>query len=119
MNQSRVPGTRAEAAEADHLDPLARFKDEFLISRGGPIYLDGNSLGRQPRATTRVLGHWLEEWPDLVGGWEHWVELPTAVGDRVGQLVGAAPGQGSSATPPRSTSTSWRWRRSTPEPAGP
>ena len=31
--------------------------------------------------------------PNLVGGWEHWVELPTAVGDRVGHLVGAAPGQ--------------------------
>jgi kynureninase len=94
MNQPRAPGTRAEAAEADYLDPLAPFKDEFLINRGGPIYLDGNSLGRQPRATTGALGHWLEEWArDLVGAWERWAELPAAVGDRVGQLVGAAPGQ--------------------------
>ena len=26
-------------------------------------------------------------------GWQHWVELPTQVGDRLGELIGAAPGQ--------------------------
>jgi kynureninase len=94
MTPPRAPRTRAEAAEADSLDPLAFYKEEFLISRGGPIYLDGNSLGRQPRATAGALNCLLEEWArDLVGAWDRWVELPAAVGDRVGQLVGAAPGQ--------------------------
>ena len=28
-----------------------------------------------------------------MGGWERWIDLPGAVGDRIGQLIGAAPGQ--------------------------
>ena len=60
----------------------------------GPIYLDGNSLGRQPRATAAAVARLLEEWGrDLVGGWDRWADLPTTVGDRIGQLIGAAPGQ--------------------------
>jgi kynureninase len=94
MSHLPTPRTRAEAAEADALDPLAPFRAEFLISPGAPIYLDGNSLGRQPRATARALRDLLEEWGrDVVGGWERWVDLPVAVGDRVGQLIGAGPGQ--------------------------
>jgi kynureninase len=86
--------SRAEAAEADRLDPLARYRDEFLSREGGPVYLDGNSLGRQPRATAGAVSGLLDEWArDLVAGWERWVELPGAVGDRVGRLLGAAPGQ--------------------------
>ena len=30
---------------------------------------------------------------DLVGGWSRWIDLPGAVGDRVGRLIGAGPGQ--------------------------
>jgi len=89
-----VPETRQEAIEADRLDPLAPYSDEFLISPGGPIYLDGNSLGRQPRATAAAVEAVAQEWGrDLVGGWERWIDLPGAVGDRIGQLIGAAPGQ--------------------------
>jgi len=89
-----TPATREQAVEADRLDPLARYRDDFLIDAGGPIYLDGNSLGRQPRAAFAALAALLDEWGrDLVGAWERWVELPAVVGDRVGCLVGAAPGQ--------------------------
>jgi kynureninase len=89
-----VPRAREEAVEADRLDPLARYRDEFLISPEGPIYLDGNSLGRQPRATAAAVEAVAQEWGrDLVGGWERWIDLPGAVGDRIGQLIGAAPGQ--------------------------
>ena len=89
-----VPETRQEAIEADRLDPLAPYRDEFLISPEGPIYLDGNSLGRQPRATAAAVEAVAQEWGrDLVGGWERWIDLPGAVGDRIGQLIGAAPGQ--------------------------
>jgi kynureninase len=89
-----VPQTRQEAIEADRLDPLAQYRDEFLISPGGPIYLDGNSLGRQPRATAAAVDAVAREWGrDLVGGWERWIDLPGAVGDRIGELIGAAPGQ--------------------------
>jgi kynureninase len=89
-----VPQTRQEALDADRLDPLASYRDEFVFDPGGPIYLDGNSLGRQPRATAAALAALLEEWGrDLVGGWDRWADLPVTVGDRIGQLVGAAPGQ--------------------------
>jgi kynureninase len=94
MGQLSTLRTRAEAAEADGLDPLALFRSEFVIDPGAPIYLDGNSLGRPPRATAAVIRDLLDEWGrELVGGWDRWVELPAAVGDRVGELIGAAPGQ--------------------------
>jgi len=89
-----VPQTREEAIEADCLDPLAPYRDEFVLNPAGPIYLDGNSLGRQPRATAAAVEAIAGEWGrDLVGGWERWIDLPAAVGDRIGQLIGAAPGQ--------------------------
>jgi kynureninase len=89
-----IPQTRQEALKADRLDPLASYRDEFVVTPGGPIYLDGNSLGRRPRATSAALARLLDEWGrDLVGGWDRWADLPVTVGDRIGQLIGAAPGQ--------------------------
>jgi kynureninase len=89
-----IPKTREEAVEADRVDPLASYRDEFILSPDGPIYLDGNSLGRQPRATAAAVDVVAREWGrDLVGGWDRWIYLPGAVGDRIGQLIGAAPGQ--------------------------
>ncbi len=89
-----LPETRQEALEADRLDPLASYRDEFVLRPGAPIYLDGNSLGRRPRATAGALNGLLDEWgTDLVGGWDRWADLPGAVGDRIGRLIGAAPGQ--------------------------
>jgi kynureninase len=92
--KSSIPSTREEAAEADQADPLAAYRDFFLVGSAGPIYLDGNSLGRQPRASATAISALLEEWAhDLVGGWDRWADLPAEVGDRVGSLIGAAPGQ--------------------------
>jgi len=89
-----VAGTRQEAQAADSADPLASYRDEFVVEAGGPIYLDGNSLGRLPRATVAAVNDLLTEWAgQLVGGWDHWVDLPFVVGDQVGALIGAAPGQ--------------------------
>ena len=36
------------ARQMDAGDPLRRFRAEFVAEAGGPIYLDGNSLGRLP-----------------------------------------------------------------------
>ncbi len=89
-----MPRTREEAVKADRADPLARYRNDFLIDPEGPVYLDGNSLGRQPRSTTAAVHDLLQEWGhDLIGGWDRWADLPRSVGDRVGRLVGAAPGQ--------------------------
>jgi kynureninase len=88
--------TRDEALARDADDPLAPFRERFVAAAPGLVYLDGNSLGRLPRATldrlTRTIEH---DWGErLIRGWdEGWLELPACVGDLVGGLVGAAPGQ--------------------------
>ncbi len=88
--------TRADAAALDEADPLRRHREQFAIADGGPIYLDGNSLGRLPHASAERLRTVVEEeWGrGLVRSWSHWVELPVSVGDRIGaEIVGAGPGQ--------------------------
>jgi kynureninase len=84
------------SAEAlDRADPLARFRDEFVIEEGGPLYVDGNSLGRLPTRTHLALAAVVERWgTDLVRGWHDWIELPTAVGDELAaHALGALPGE--------------------------
>jgi kynureninase len=84
------------SAEAlDRADPLARFRDEFVFEEGGPIYVDGNSLGRLPRRTREALGELVEQWSAaLVRGWQEWIELPVDVGDLLAEAVlGARPGE--------------------------
>lgn len=62
----------------------------------GVIYLDGNSLGPLPKAAgDRVNDMLFREWGQmLITGWNKagWMGLPTGLGDRVGRLIGAAPG---------------------------
>ena len=86
--------TRARAEELDAADPLARFKNRFVVDDPELTYLDGNSLGRLLHSTRarlqRVIDH---EWgEDLIRSWDHWVDLPTQVGERIGRIVGARPG---------------------------
>jgi kynureninase len=81
----------------DAADPLAAFRDRFVIDDDLIAYLDGNSLGRVPKATVERLATFVrEEWGSrLIRGWDDsWVELPVAVGDELGAaLLGAAAGQ--------------------------
>ena len=51
------PLTREQAAELDAADPLAGFRERFVITRPDLIYLDGNSLGRLPIATRERAYH--------------------------------------------------------------
>jgi kynureninase len=89
--------TRTDAQELDAADPLAEFRDLFLVDDDLVAYLDGNSLGRAPRSTLkRLQSLYAEQWGGrLIRGWtEGWVDLPEQVGDRLGSAVlGAAPGQ--------------------------
>jgi kynureninase len=87
------PRTRAEALDA--ADPLARYRDEFVVAHDWHIYLDGNSLGRLPGRTISVLRDAVEqEWgAGLVQSWDRWVELPAATGDLIAPLIGARPGE--------------------------
>ena len=87
---------RNSCAILDEQDPLAGFRDRFLDD-GATIYLDGNSMGRLPKAALTRLQEMAEhEWGTiLVRGWTElgWMELPLRVGDRIGELVGASRGE--------------------------
>ena len=87
---------RNSCAALDARDPIAAFRDRFLHD-GTTIYLDGNSMGRLPKAAVPRLREMAEhEWGTiLVRGWTEsgWMESPLRVGDRIGELVGASRGE--------------------------
>ena len=89
--------SRADALALDAADELAPFRDRFVLDDDGPLYLDGNSLGRLPSATVaRLRGVVEQEWgAGLIGSWSSsWIELPRTVGDRIAtSVVGARPGE--------------------------
>ena len=88
--------TLADIAELDRADPLAGFRDEFVIP-DGMVYLDGNSLGAACRAALAAVDKASrEEWAGkLIASWNDagWFELPSRLGDSIGRLIGAAPGE--------------------------
>ncbi len=80
----------------DAADPLSAFRDRFVIDDPDLIYLDGNSLGRLPRATVARLDEVIQrEWGQrLVRSWgEGWFEAAGRIGDKIARLVGAAEGE--------------------------
>lgn len=97
MSTDLTAAFASEAAALDAGDPLAPHRDAFVGAETPLLYFDGNSLGRPPRATADRLARFVtEEWGGrLIRGWdESWMQLPFAIGDRVGTLaLGAAPGQ--------------------------
>ncbi|HYT29883.1 MAG TPA: kynureninase [Actinomycetota bacterium] len=96
MRTERVTD-RERAVRLDEADELAGYRDRFVVSDPSPIYFDGNSLGRLPKATLERLGRVAADgWGDrLIRSWdEEWIDLPTRVGDAIGTgLVGARPGE--------------------------
>ena len=84
------------AKHLDSQDPLASSREQFVITDPNLVYLDGNSLGRMPKAAAERAKQIVDdEWGnDLIRGWNKgWWDAPSRVGDRIGQLIGAAPGQ--------------------------
>jgi kynureninase len=86
---------RAYALELDKNDPLAHFKSQFVVTDPEMCYLDGNSLGRIPKATISAINDFMVEWgAEVVTGWGHWVDEAQPTGDLLGQAaLGAGPGQ--------------------------
>ena len=85
------------ATKLDALNPLAHTRDRFLIPPA-TVYLDGNSLGALPAAVPAALDDAVRrQWGNgLISSWfgdGGWWEAPLRVGDRIGALIGAAPGQ--------------------------
>lgn len=92
-----LPATlSARAAELDAGSPLRGTRALFDLPEG-TVYLDGNSLGALPRAVLPALTQAVSrQWGrDLIASWHAngWWDLPLRTGNRIGQLVGAAPGQ--------------------------
>lgn len=78
----------------DRQDPLSDFKSRFALPEG-VLYLDGNSLGAQPRAAREALDATRDQWRDeLIKGWNQgWFDAPERLGDLVAPLIGAGPGE--------------------------
>ena len=86
--------SRAHAEALDAADPLASFRDRFVVADPHRIYLDGNSLGRLPSATRERLRRLTDEWGEtLVSGWPEWIDAPQRAGDAVAEVLGAGPGE--------------------------
>ncbi len=84
------------AQQLDTADELAPFRSAFVFPEPDLIYLDGNSLGRLPRATASRLQDVIAcEWAgDLIRSWNKgWFDAPGRLGDKIGSLAGASPGQ--------------------------
>lgn len=80
----------------DRQDELAAFRTHFVATDPELIYLDGNSLGRLPKAAVALLHDVIDrQWGDrLIRSWnEGWIEAPIRIGNKVAQLIGAQPGE--------------------------
>jgi kynureninase len=90
---------RPTSAELDAADPLSAQRAAFYTPDDGQLaaYLDGNSLGRPLDTTVASLQAFVRDaWGSrLIRGWdEQWMDEPTSVGDRIGEVtLGAAAGQ--------------------------
>jgi kynureninase len=83
--------TREDARALDAADPLAGLRDRFALP-ADTIYLDGNSLGALPRATSAAMADMVERaWGErLIGSWnEGWIDAPTRLGGKIAPLIGA------------------------------
>jgi len=86
--------TLDRARQLDAADPLAFARERFSLP-DGVIYLDGNSLGALPRATSAKLADTVEnQWgKDLIASWNKhgWIDWPTQIAAKLAPIVGARP----------------------------
>ncbi len=75
-------------------DELLRWRAEFPIL-DQTVYMISNSLGAMPREVYDRMREYAETWATRgVRAWaEGWWEMPVAVGNLVGRLIGASPGE--------------------------
>jgi len=87
---------RQFAVDLDAKDPLAKYREQFVITDPTMCYLDGNSLGRLPKQTIQVINDFLiDDWgAKVVEGWNDWIDQAQVTGDLIGRAsLGAASGQ--------------------------
>ncbi len=88
--------TLNDCINSDAQDPIARLRDQFALP-DNVIYLDGNSLGAQPKsAAMRAQQVIQQEWgQNLIRSWNTagWFDLPSRLGDLLAPLIGARPAE--------------------------
>ncbi len=93
---SRWAELRARAAALDSSHPLGNTRSRFTLPEG-LVYLDGNSLGALPTGVAEAVADVVaRQWgSDLIASWNSndWWSAQTRIGDALGRLVGASPGQ--------------------------
>jgi kynureninase len=101
MTTTKAALGEASARALDAADPLAPWRDRFILpvgSDGRPrAYLAGMSLGAQPVGAREAVERELEAWARLgVDGWfgdDGWLGMDGAVGDVTAGIVGARPSE--------------------------
>ncbi len=91
-----MPHRLVQARDLDRDDPLAGYRQRFVIEDPDLVYFDGNSLGRLPVTTRDRLRETVEkEWGgQLVRGWDSWIDLAQAAGDVLAAgVLGVSPGE--------------------------
>jgi kynureninase len=75
------------------MDTLLAWRKEFPIL-GKTTYLISHSLGAMPRRTAQALQEFAETWASRgIRAWEEgWWEMPVIIGNLIGSIIGAAPG---------------------------
>jgi kynureninase len=76
------------------VDPLLAWRKEFPILEH-TTYLISHSLGAMPRRAEHALREFTDTWATRgIRAWEEgWWEMPITVGNLIGSIVGACPGQ--------------------------
>lgn len=82
--------SREHAKQLDQEDPLSHYKSQFNLPEG-VIYLDGNSLGAQPKDSQMAVEKTLTQWQqELIKGWNQgWFDAPERLGNLMAPLIGA------------------------------
>lgn len=90
------------ARELDAADPLARFRDAFLVPGapgGGAVrYFAGNSLGLQPKGARELMDREMTDWAEQAvaahfGARTPWFDYHLVFRDPLSRLVGAEPAE--------------------------
>ena len=88
--------TKSDCIKLDQEDSIADLRDLFALP-DNVIYLDGNSLGAQPKAAMERARQVIQqEWGNnLIGSWNSagWFDLPSRLGDLLAPLIGAKPAE--------------------------
>ena len=85
--------SRAQAIDLDAADPLAPWRERFVTP---DVHLPRRQLARHGAARRRAPGSTrcsTRSGPARsIGSWDHWLDLPARVGDRLAPVIGAAAG---------------------------